>query len=1264
MSTSSTSGQTSQFGPNEWLVEEMYQRFLDDPDAVDAAWHDFFADYRPPSGDDETESNGTTSTTTTPTASASAAAPRSAAASGTAAANGSAPAPEDKAEKTTEKTVQQPATQKPAQQADRSANGAAPGKPVAGTTSRAAAKPARAAAEGEVLPLRGAANAVVKNMNASLAVPTATSVRAVPAKLIADNRIVINNQLKRTRGGKLSFTHLIGYAVVKALADFPVMNRHFVEVDGKPTAVQPEHVNLGLAIDLQGKNGQRSLVVVSIKGCEDMTFAQFWSAYESMVHKARNGTLAAEDFAGTTISLTNPGTLGTNHSVPRLMQGQGTIVGVGAMEYPAEFQGASEERLAELGISKIITLTSTYDHRIIQGAESGDFLRRVHHLLLGGDGFFDDIFRSLRVPYEPIRWVQDFAEGEVDKTARVLELIESYRTRGHLMADTDPLNYRQRRHPDLDVLSHGLTLWDLDREFAVGGFAGQLRMKLRDVLGVLRDAYCRTIGTEYMHIADPEQRAWLQERIEVPHQKPPVVEQKYILSKLNAAEAFETFLQTKYVGQKRFSLEGGETVIPLLDAVLDKAAEHELAEVVIGMPHRGRLNVLANIVGKPISQIFREFEGNLDPGQAHGSGDVKYHLGAEGKYFRMFGDGETVVSLASNPSHLEAVDPVLEGIVRAKQDLLDQGDGAFPVLPLMLHGDAAFAGQGVVAETLNLALLRGYRTGGTVHVVVNNQVGFTTAPEQSRSSQYCTDVAKMIGAPVFHVNGDDPEACVWVAKLAVEYRERWNNDVVIDMICYRRRGHNEGDDPSMTQPAMYDVIDAKRSVRKIYTESLIGRGDITVDEAEAALKDFSNQLEHVFNEVRELERTPPTLSPSVENEQSVPTDLDTSVPLEVIHRIGDAHVQLPEGFTVHQRVKPVLAKREKMSREGDVDWAFGELLAMGSLALNGKLVRLSGQDSRRGTFVQRHSVVIDRKTGEEYFPLRNLAEDQGRFLPYDSALSEYAALGFEYGYSVANPDALVMWEAQFGDFVNGAQSIIDEFISSGEAKWGQMADVVLLLPHGLEGQGPDHSSGRIERFLQLCAEGSMTVAMPSEPANHFHLLRRHALDGVRRPLVVFTPKWMLRAKQVVSPLSDFTGGRFRTVIDDPRFRNSDSPAPGVRRVLLCSGKIYWELAAAMEKRGGRDDIAIVRIEQLYPVPDRQLAAVLERYPNADDIRWVQEEPANQGAWPFFGLDLREKLPERLSGLTRVSRRRMAAPAAGSSKVHEVEQAAILDEALS
>ncbi|TDD93210.1 multifunctional oxoglutarate decarboxylase/oxoglutarate dehydrogenase thiamine pyrophosphate-binding subunit/dihydrolipoyllysine-residue succinyltransferase subunit [Saccharopolyspora karakumensis] len=1224
-----SSSPASQFGPNEWLIEEMYEKFLQDPTSVDSAWHEFFADYK--SGQATNENTAT------------------AAAAGTAA----PPTPTATATRAGETNGQAPAQAAAAP----AAKPAAAPKPSPQQAAKAAPVK-QPQAEGDVKTLRGAAAAIAKNMDQSLTVPTATSVRAVPAKLLFDNRIVINNHLKRNKGGKVSFTHLIGYALIRAVKDFPNMNRHYGEdAKGKPAAVTPEHINLGLAIDMPGKDGSRNLVVASIKGCEDMTFYQFWQAYEDIIRKARSNALTADDFSGTTISLTNPGPSGTNHSVPRLTKGQSAIIGVGAMDYPAEFQGASEKTLVDMGISKIVTLTSTYDHRVIQGAESGDFLRRVHQLLLGEDGFFDDIFASLRIPYEPVRWTQDIPEGAVDKTARVLELIDAYRTRGHLMADIDPLNYRQRRHEDLDVLSHSLTLWDLDREFAVGGFAGREKMKLRDVLGVLRDSYCRTVGVEYMHILEPDEREWLQQRVEKPHTKPDSTEQKYILSKLNAAEAFETFLQTKYVGQKRFSLEGAETVVPLLDAVLDNSAANELDEVVIGMPHRGRLNVLANIVGKPISQIFREFEGNLDPGQAHGSGDVKYHLGAEGKYFRMFGDGETKVSLTSNPSHLEAVDPVLEGIVRAKQDILDKGQEGFTVLPVLLHGDAAFAGQGVVAETLNLSLLRGYRTGGTVHVIVNNQVGYTTAPEHSRSSKYCTDVAKMIGAPVFHVNGDDPEACVWVARLAVEYRQAFGKDVVIDMVCYRRRGHNEGDDPSMTQPKMYDAIDKMRSVRKVYTESLIGRGDITVEEAEKALKDYAAQLEHVFNEVRELEKHPPAPSPSVEAEQQVPRGLSTAISQETLERISEAQINLPDGFSPHPRVKPVLERRAKMGREGGIDWAFGELLAFGSLVMEGRQVRLTGQDSRRGTFGQRHSVLIDRKNDSEYTPLQNLSGEQGKFLVYDSALSEFAALGFEYGYSVGNPESLVLWEAQFGDFFNGAQSIIDEFISSGEAKWGQRSDVVMLLPHGQEGQGPDHSSGRIERWLQLCAEGSMTVAMPSNPANYFHLLRRHALDGIHRPLVVFTPKSMLRLKAATSPVEDFTEGKFTSVIDDPT-----QPDPSqVTKLVLCTGKLYYELAAHRDKNG-ITDTAVARLEQLYPLPHRKLGALFERYPNLESVRWTQEEPANQGAWPFLGLALNEQFPELAGKLKRVSRRPMAAPATGLAKVHEVEQAEVVQTA--
>uniref|UniRef100_UPI000DAD9914 multifunctional oxoglutarate decarboxylase/oxoglutarate dehydrogenase thiamine pyrophosphate-binding subunit/dihydrolipoyllysine-residue succinyltransferase subunit n=1 Tax=Mycobacterium kyogaense TaxID=2212479 RepID=UPI000DAD9914 len=1122
--------------------------------------------------------------------------------------------------------------------------------------------------------LRGAAAAVVKNMSASLDVPTATSVRAIPAKAMIDNRIVINNHLKRTRGGKISFTHLLGYAIVQAVKKFPNMNRHFAEVDGKPNAITPAHTNLGLAIDLQGKNGNRQLVVASIKNCETMRFGQFIAAYEDIVRRARDGKLTAEDFAGVTISLTNPGTIGTVHSVPRLMQGQGAIIGAGAMEYPAEFQGASEERINEVGIGKLMTLTSTYDHRIIQGAESGDFLRTIHQLLLD-DEFYDEIFRELGIPYEPVRWRIDNPDSIEDKNARVIELIAAYRNRGHLMADIDPLrldNTRFRSHPDLDVNTHGLTLWDLDREFKVNGFAGKTHKKLRDILGLLRDAYCRHVGVEYTHILEPEQQQWLQERIEVKHEKPTVAEQKYILSKLNAAEAFETFLQTKYVGQKRFSLEGAETVIPMMDAAIDQAAEHGLHEVVIGMPHRGRLNVLANIVGKPYSQIFTEFEGNLNPSQAHGSGDVKYHLGASGTYLQMFGDNDIAVSLVANPSHLEAVDPVLEGIVRAKQDMLDTGEETngsndFTVVPMMLHGDAAFAGQGVVAETLNLALLRGYRTGGTIHIIVNNQIGFTTSPYDSRSSEYCTDVAKMIGAPIFHVNGDDPEAAVWVAKLAMDFRQKFKKDVVIDMLCYRRRGHNEGDDPSMTQPNMYDVIDTKRGVRKTYTEALIGRGDISMKEAEDALRDYQGQLERVFNEVRELEKHAVEPSHSVESDQMVPAGMTTAVDKSLLARIGDAHLAFGEDFNVHPRVKPVLEKRREMAYEGKVDWAFAELLALGTFLAEGKTIRLTGQDTRRGTFTQRHSVIIDRKTGKEFTPLDLLTVDSdgnptgGRFMVYDSALSEYAAVGFEYGYSVGNPGALVLWEAQFGDFVNGAQSIIDEFISSGEAKWGQLSDVVLLLPHGHEGQGPDHTSARIERFLLLWAEGSMTIAMPSTPANYFHLLRRHGLDGIQRPLIVATPKSMLRNKAAVSDLKDFTEQKFRSVLEEPTYDEGDGDRSKVTRILLTSGKLYYELAARKTK-DKREDVAIVRVEQLAPLPRRRLAETLDRYPNAKEKFWVQEEPANQGAWPTMGLTLPELLPDHLAGIKRISRRAMSAPSSGSSKVHAVEQQEIIDEA--
>jgi 2-oxoglutarate dehydrogenase E1 component len=1094
-------------------------------------------------------------------------------------------------------------------------------------------------------------------MDASLSVPTATSVRAVPAKLLIENRLIINQQLSRGRGGKISFTHLIGYAIVRALKAIPEMNYSFTTVDGKPAVHKNQSINFGLAIDITKPDGSRQLLVPSVKFSDQMDFAQFWAAYEDVVRRARANKLTVDDFAGTTITLTNPGTIGTVHSVPRLMQGQGTIIGVGAMEYPAEYQGASIETLARMAIGKVMTLTSTYDHRIIQGAQSGDFLRVVHSLLLGEDNFYDDVFSSLNIPYEPVRWETDVVashEDDVNKTARVQELIHAYRVRGHLMADTNPLEYEQRKHVDLDLAAHGLTVWDLDREFATGGFGGASISTLRDILALLRDSYCRTIGVEYMQIQDAEQRRWLQARLERPHAKPDHAEQLRILGRLNAGEAFETYLQTKYVGQKRFSLEGGESLIPLLDAVLSAAAESGLQEVCIGMPHRGRLNVLAAIAGKSYSQIFREFDGSVMPGSVQGSGDVKYHLGTEGTFTADSG-ATCGVYLAANPSHLEAVNPVLQGIVRAKQDLMSKDQGPFNILPLLMHGDAAFAGQGVVAETLNLSQLRGYRTGGTVHVIVNNQVGFTTAPEHSRSSVYATDVARMIQAPIFHVNGDDPEAVVYAARLAFEFRQEFHKDVVVDMLCYRLRGHNEADDPSLTQPTMYERIDTMRSVRKRYTEGLVGRGDITVEEAEQALKQFQTLLESAHTEVQEAKAQPIEVATPAPVQSS--DIVDTAISTDQINAVINTQINLPDGFHVHPRLAPQLQRRAQMVQDDTIDWATAEMLAMGSLLAEGRSVRLAGQDSRRGTFGQRHAVIMDKLDGHAYKPLKQLYTNGSRLYAYDSLLSEYAALGFEYGYAVARPEALVMWEAQFGDFVNGAQTIIDEFIASGEQKWGQRSSVALLLPHGLEGQGPDHSSARIERFLQLCAQDNMTVAMPSTPASYFHLLRDHVLSERVRPLIVATPKSMLRNKAATSATSDFTDGRFQPIIED-----STVDTQRVRKVILCSGKVTHDLLAYRATLG--DDAqttAIIRVEQLYPLPVVDIARAISQFPRDVEVLWVQEEPANQGAWPFVGLNLG---PALARSVRLVSRDAASAPASGSHSVHDGEQKELVAQAFS
>ncbi|GAB97107.1 2-oxoglutarate dehydrogenase E1 component [Kineosphaera limosa NBRC 100340] len=1305
----------------------MYEQYREDKNSVDRSWWPIFADYTPGPVEEAGSSNGAASTAPR---SAAAAQPSEQSASRQSEAKKAAPkqAEPKKPEPESEPQQAEPTKAEPKKPASKAASGAAatkeaddvsvatkssqskpspdkggkppregetgggPKAPTSRETSPAQPMPGsrqepmgrqmpkprdtpalKSASESDdevIKPLKGPAARIVANMDASLQVPTATSVRAVPAKALIENRIAINAHLRRNRGGKVSFTHIIGFAIVKALQAMPSMNNNFAEKDGKPVIVQPAHINFGLAIDLPRPDGTRSLVVPSIKAADQLDFFGFWNAYEELVRKARGGKLTMDDFMGTTISLTNPGTIGTVHSVPRLMQGQGAIVGVGAMDYPAEWQGASDETIARQGISKIMTLTSTYDHRIIQGAGSGEFLRIIHQLLLGDNDFYDEIYESLRIPYEPIRWSQDVSathDDDLSKTVRVQKLIHAYRVRGHLLADTDPLEYRQRRHPDLQLSTHGLTIWDLDREFATGGFGGTPMSTLRDILERLHSAYCRTIGSEFMHIQDPEQREWLQDHLEIPQPRVPREEQMRILRRLNAAEAFETFLQTKFVGQKRFSLEGGESVIAMLDQILQSSAQEDMDEVCIGMPHRGRLNVLANIAGKSYGQIFREFEGSYDPGSVQGSGDVKYHLGTEGEYTTEDGSAKTKVYLAANPSHLEAVNPVLEGIVRAKQDRLDRHGEAFTVLPVLLHGDAAFAGQGVVLETLQLSQLRGYRTGGTIHIIVNNQVGFTTAPSSSRSSVYSSDLARTIQAPIFHVNGDDPEAVVRVGQIAYEFRQKFAKDVVIDMVCYRRRGHNEGDDPSMTQPLMYHLIEAKRSVRKLYTEALIGRGDITEEDADAAMRDYQKRLEHVFVETKEaLKKTEaPTESSGLERPAAQQADdhtpdraeEDTAISGELLHRLGDVWTAFPDDFTVHPKLRKMLENRTRMTREGGVDWATGELLAFGSLLTEGTPVRLAGQDSRRGTFTQRHAVLIDRETAEEWTPLLYLG-NQARFWVYDSLLSEFAALGFEYGYSVERPDALVCWEAQFGDFANGAQTITDEFISASEQKWNQRSSVVLLLPHGYEGQGPDHSSARIERWLQLCAQDNMVVAHPSTPASHFHLLRRQAYARPRKPMIVFTPKQLLRLKAAQSPVEAFTHGRFEPVLDDL----TDPRPEQVDRVLIASGRVVYDLEAYRAKQEDKN-IAILRLEQYYPLPAAELAAAVKQYPNADLV-WVQDEPRNQGGWPFLALNLPEQLAEH--GETRplraVSRPESAAPSTGSSKHHAAEQERLLSQA--
>jgi len=1156
--------------------------------------------------------------------------------------------------------------------------------------SQPAAKPVKQAPalapDTSARPIVGPGKIIVDNMEQSLTVPTATSSRNIPVKLLEENRRIINENLQAKGRGKVSFTHIIAWALIKAAKAYPNMNVGFGEVDGKPSRLEHTSINLGIAIDIEKKDGSRTLLVPNIKNADKLNFAQFFSEYNDRVKRAREGKLEIADFQGTTVSLTNPGTIGTVASNPRLMAGQSVIIATGAIEYPAQYQAMTAAALSQLGISKTVTITSTYDHRVIQGAESGLFLAKIHEFLIGKEGFYDEIFKDLEINFLPLRWAPDynpsllggdrFAE-QAEKQANVLQLINAYRTRGHLLADIDPLNMTSHYAEDLELEFYGLTIWDLDREFITGGLHDEKVATLRRILDILRKAYCGKVGIEYRHIQSKEEKDWIrrqvrQQFVDAGPLSPEI--KKELLAKLIEAEQFEQFLHKKYLGQKRFSLEGCETVIPMLDQLVEGASAAGVEEIYLGMAHRGRLNVLANIIGNSVTgdmaeRIFTVFEGTSHPDFPADEGDVKYHQGAVGRRAAKSGK-EVGLILASNPSHLEFVDPVVEGMARGKQDELRNGSGrsreeAYDlIMPVLLHGDAAFAGQGIVMETLQLANLPGYRTGGTIHIVINNQIGFTTSPELSRSSIYSTDAAQITHTPIFHINGDDPEAAYRVIQIALAYRHQFNKDVVLDLVGFRRLGHNEGDEPSYTQPVMYARVKAHPGTRHLYAEQLLREAIITEDDLNQMTGKVVEKYERILARAKDIATNvkpkKTVLAPPIVDEDGSAV-LETGADAALLKAASEKISLVPEGFHINQKMVGQLARRAKMgSGEVPMDWGFAEAMAIGTLVQEGFAVRLSGQDSGRGTFSQRHASMYDTLTGERWSPLTELKSDKdpsARFYVFDSSLSEQGVLGFEYGYSVTCPKELVMWEAQFGDFSNGAQVIIDQYVAASEDKWKQRCRLVMLLPHGYEGQGPEHSSARLERYLQLCAENNLQVCYPTTPAQYFHLLRRQVKQEIVRPLVVMTPKSLLRLPAASSTIDELTNGGFQPVIDDSSIADSSK----VTRVVLCSGKVYYDIETARLETG-TSNVAVIRLEQFYPFPGQAIGKIFDSYPNAKQCFWVQEEPQNMGGWHFVADRLREVVPGTVK-VSYVGRSASASPATGSYAIHELEQKKLVDEAL-